>query len=125
MAELLSYMVEKYGLLPNNSFGGRAGRSCTNSLMVNVDWIHKKWREGKLVSGLFLNISGVFPNTVIPALIHNMRKQRIPAELTDWIMRQNDGRTTRLSFDGFKLASFSVRNGVDQGNPLRMPLYGF
>lgn len=37
MAELLSYMVEKFGLLPANSFGGCPGRSCADSLMLNVD----------------------------------------------------------------------------------------
>lgn len=42
MAELLSYMTEKYGLLPDNAFRGRSGRSCADSLMLNVDWIHSK-----------------------------------------------------------------------------------
>lgn len=43
-----------------------------------------------MVSGLFLDISGAFPNTVIPVLIHNMRMRRIPVEFTDWIARQNN-----------------------------------
>ncbi|KZP22588.1 hypothetical protein FIBSPDRAFT_716931, partial [Athelia psychrophila] len=72
-----------------------------------------------------LDISGAFPNAVIPVLIHNMRKRRIPVEFTDWIVRQNEGRKTRLTFDGFKSEVFEVWNGIDQGNPLSMPIYGF
>ncbi|KZP21771.1 hypothetical protein FIBSPDRAFT_740217, partial [Athelia psychrophila] len=54
-----------------------------------------------------------------------MRKRRVPVEFTDWIARQNEGRTTRLTFDGFRSAIFAVQKGIDQGNPLSMPLYGF
>lgn len=54
-----------------------------------------------------------------------MRKRGVPVEFTDWIARQNEGRTTRLIFDGFSSEVFPVHNGMDQGNPLSMPLYGF
>ncbi|KZP26979.1 hypothetical protein FIBSPDRAFT_662264, partial [Athelia psychrophila] len=54
-----------------------------------------------------------------------MRKRGVPVEITDWILRLNTGRTTVLSFDGFVSAAFDVLNGMDQGNPLSMILYGF
>ncbi|KZP19632.1 hypothetical protein FIBSPDRAFT_670094, partial [Athelia psychrophila] len=72
-----------------------------------------------------LDISGAFPNTVIPVLIHNMRRKGVPVEITDWIRRLNKGRTTILSFDGFLSAIFEVYSGLDQGNPLSMILYCF
>ncbi|KZP11271.1 hypothetical protein FIBSPDRAFT_699531, partial [Athelia psychrophila] len=72
-----------------------------------------------------LDISGAFPNTVIPMLVHNMREKGIPVELTDAIMRMNTGRTTQLKFDGFTSAPIPVLSGLDQGNPLSMVLYTF
>lgn len=122
VAELIAYMAEKYNMLPLNTFGGRAARSCADSLMLNVDWIYKKWRQGKVVSGLFLDISGAFPNTVILVLIHNMRKWSVPVEITDWIVWLNEGRTTVLSFNGFMSEVLKVVSGMDQGNPLSMIL---
>ncbi|KZP19083.1 hypothetical protein FIBSPDRAFT_744592, partial [Athelia psychrophila] len=54
-----------------------------------------------------------------------MRKRGVPVEITDWILRLNTGRTTVLSFNRFVSAAFDVLNGMDQGNPLSMILYGF
>lgn len=59
ITELVAYMAKKFNMFPTNSFDGRAARSCADLLMLNVDWIYQKWREGKVVAGLFLDISGV------------------------------------------------------------------
>ncbi|KZP09961.1 hypothetical protein FIBSPDRAFT_699685, partial [Athelia psychrophila] len=72
-----------------------------------------------------LDISGAFPNTVIPVLIHDLRKRGIPVEITNAIERMNEGRTTQLKFDGFTSEPIPVLSGMDQGNPLSMILYVF
>ena len=59
-----SYILETHHLLPSTHFGGRPGRSTTDSLHLLETTIRHAWRQGKVVSALFLNIEGVFPNTV-------------------------------------------------------------
>lgn len=93
--------------------------------MLNVTWIYDRWRQGKVVSGLFLDISGAFPNTVIPVLVHNMRKRGVQVEITDWKIRLNEGHTTVLTFDGYHSEVLQVLSRMDQGNPLSMTLFNF
>ncbi|KZP03026.1 hypothetical protein FIBSPDRAFT_683624, partial [Athelia psychrophila] len=62
-----------------------------------------------------LDVSGAFPNTNIPMLLHDMKKRGIPAEYTDWLARRLDGRRTILHFDGYKSIMREVNNGLEQG----------
>ena len=85
----------------------------------------RKWRKGLVVSGLFFDISGTFPNAVIARVIHNMRWYQIPIEYTQWITRRMAGCKTILTFDDYKSEPFEVSNGLDQGDPLSSVFYGF
>lgn len=67
-----------------------------------------------MVSALFLDITGAFPNVSIPMLLHNMRKRGIPQEYTEWLGRRLDGRKTTLHFDGYKSETRNVNNGLEQ-----------
>jgi len=78
-----------------------------------------------VVSALFLDIQGAFPNTVIPRLVHNLRVRGIPTEYTDWIQRRVQGRKTTLCFDDYRSEPFEVLSGLDQGCPASGPLYIF
>jgi hypothetical protein len=106
-------------------FGARPGKSTGDSLMLAVHWAFNKWRKGLAVSGLFLDISGAFPHTVVTRLVHNMRQRRIPKEYTDWITRRMTGRKTILTFDDFQSEPFEVKGGIDQGDPLSSACYNF
>jgi len=46
----------------------------TDTVHVLVDKIKKAWRKGKVVSILFLDIEGAFPNAVTERLLHNICK---------------------------------------------------
>jgi hypothetical protein len=65
MAEDLSYLMEKHQLIPSTQFRGRAGRMTTDSIHLAVNWIKHQWRQGNVVSALFLDIEGAFPNAVL------------------------------------------------------------
>jgi ribonuclease HI len=125
VSEDLVHMSETHNLLPANHFGGRPGRSTTDSLMLAVHWTFEKWRKGLVVSGLFLDISGAFPNAVIPRVIHNMRRRKIPVEYAEWTKRRMTGRKTVLTFDDYQSEPFEVTNGLDQGDPPSSVFYGF
>ena len=78
-----------------------------------------------MVSVLFLDIEGAFPNAVTDRLIHNMRKRRIPRCYTDFVKKLLTGRETRLRFDDFLSDPIPIDNGVGQGDPISMIVYLF
>jgi Reverse transcriptase (RNA-dependent DNA polymerase) len=85
VAENLSRIVEQHRLLPKNHFGGRPGRSTADAVHYLVDKIHKAWRSNKVVSVLFLDVEGAFPNAVTSRLIHNLKKRRIPTSIVNFV----------------------------------------
>lgn len=44
----------------------------TDAVHTLVNKIKTAWRRGKVVSILFLNVEGAFPNAVTDRLIHNL-----------------------------------------------------
>ena len=101
VAEDISYMVENELLLPANHYGGRPGRMTTDAVHVLVDKVKSAWRRGKVVSILYLDVEGAFPNAVTDRLIHNLRRRRIPTVYVHFIAELLKGRKTRMKFDDF------------------------
>ena len=52
-----------------------------------------------VISALFLDIKGMFPNVVLNWLIHNIRMWRVLSQYTDWIMHKVSRRQMTLIFD--------------------------
>ena len=99
VAEDIVYLTEKYQLLPESHFGGCPGRMTTDAVHLLVHSIKDAWARNKVVSILFLDIQGAFPNAVTARLVHNMRKRKIPEIYTNFITNLLNGRSTRLRFD--------------------------
>ena len=99
IAEDLLHMTEVHGLLPDNHFGCRPGRTTTNLLHYVVKYIKDSWRRNEVVSALFLYVKSAFPSLVLAWLVHNMSMQGVPTEYTEWIMCRVEGLTMTLSFD--------------------------
>ena len=74
VAEQLSQTVEQHHLLPKTHFGGRPGRSTADAVHYLIHKICTAWRTNKVVSVLFLDVEGAFPNAVTAKLIHNLKK---------------------------------------------------
>ena len=123
VAENLSRIVEQHRLLPKNHFGGRPGRSTADAVHYLVDKIHTAWRTNMVVSVLFLDVEGAFPNAVTPRLIHNLKKRRIPTSIVNFVEQLLTNRKTRLKFDDYTSELMSITNGIGQGDPLSMLLY--
>ena len=123
VAEDISRLVEEHQLLPQTHFGGRPGRSTTDALHYLVQQVKEAWRKGRVASVLFLDVEGAFPNAVTARLIHNLKRRRIPSTYVKFIEQLLTGRRTRLKFDDFVSESFSILNGIGQGDPLSMILY--
>lgn len=125
VAERIATLAERHNLLPAHHFGGRQGRTTTDALHCVTQKIKDSWRRGKVVSALFLDIEGAFPNAVTGRLVRNMRRRRIPRKYTTFVENLLRNRRTKLKFDDFTSDFFELSNGIGQGDPLSMILYLF
>lgn len=125
VAETLVYHSMKLNLLPSMHFGGLPGRSTTDALHLVVKFIKDAWRKQEVVSALFLDVKGPFPNVSTTRLIHNMRVKGVPVTYTTWLERKLADCCTTISFDDYTSPPFSVSDGCDQGCPLSVVLYLF
>jgi ribonuclease HI/endonuclease/exonuclease/phosphatase family metal-dependent hydrolase len=123
VAESLSRLVERHHLLPKTHFGGRPGRSTVDAVQYLIHKICSTWRSNKVVSILFLDVEGAFPNAVTARLIHNLKRRRIPTVIVRFVEKLLTGRTTRLKFDDYVSDVINIANGIGQGDPLSMLLY--
>lgn len=76
-----------------------------------------------MVSVLFLDVEGAFPNAVKDRLIHNLKEQRIPTTIVNFITQLLSNRKTKIKFNDHISEVFNIENGIGQGDPLSMILY--
>ena len=88
-----------------------------------MDTIKAAWRRHQVVSVLFLDIEGVFPNAVTPRLLHNLHKRRVPEVYVPFISNMLMGRHTQLQFDDHVSSWIELDNGIGLGDPLSVLLY--
>ena len=125
VADDISRLTERHGLLPQTHFGGRPGRTTTDAVHYLVHKVKEAWEKGQVASALFLDVEGAFPNAVTDRLIHNLRKRRIPLVYVNFVRQLIIGRRTRLKFDDYVSEPMEILNGIGQGDPLSMILYIF
>ncbi len=125
IAEQLTYYTEKYALLPPMHFGGRPARTTTDALHALTYKIKDAWRKRQVVSVLFLDIEGAFPNAVNKRLEHNLRARKVPAKIVKFIHNLLKERYTTLKFDDHISDRIALDNGIGQGDPLSMVLYQY
>src|SRR6266536_5717226 len=113
--EDINHILEKHRLLPPNHFGGRPGRTTTDTIHLLVKFVQDAWRAGEVVSALFLDVKGAFPSVDINLLTVEMRKRGIPEEYTDWIKEKLSGRKTSICFDDFRSDPMEIFAGLDKG----------
>lgn len=106
-------------------FGGRPRRTTTDSLHLLTRTIKDSWRKHEVVSVLYLDTAGAFPNAVPETLYRNLRKQRVPEGYIRFVRNMLTGRTTHIRFDDYQSDRFPVNNGFGQGDPLSMISYLF
>jgi hypothetical protein len=99
IAEQVLNLLEQHKLLPKTHFGGWPGWTTTNSLHLLEVTVKNAWWSGKVASILFLDIEGVFPNTVMDQLAHNMKKRRLPPEIVNFTTHMLTGWWMQLEFN--------------------------
>ena len=124
-ARHISYLAEKHSLLPPTQFGGRPGRNTTDAMLLVMHKIKDMWRRGKMVAALFLDIQGIFSNTIKDQLIHNMQMQQVPDCFINIVNLSLTGHTMCLKFNDYVSEPIPLNNGTTQGNPSSMLYYSF
>lgn len=123
VARAVEHNMEILGLYPEHHFGGRAGRTTTDSLHLLTKTVKDVWRTRKAASILFLDIEAAFPSATPEQLYDKMGWMGIPAQIIQWMDWKMMGRRTQISFDDFTSELFEITSGIDQGFPLSIFLY--
>src|SRR5438046_6341901 len=92
-------------------------------MLILTESIYQAWKKGEIFSAILMDVSGAFNNVHHERLIHNMRKRRIPVEITQWVLSFLSNRTTQMRFNGITTSPIPTPTGIPQGSPLSPILY--
>lgn len=119
----LAHWADTNQVLAQGHVGGRRQHSVEDAFVILTSWIHHKWREGKIVSGLFLDVKSAYPSVHKKRLIHSLTTKTCPDYLVRQIETFLEGRTTDLRLQDYLSIRFDVEDGLPQGSPLSVILY--
>ncbi|MBW0492181.1 hypothetical protein O181_031896 [Austropuccinia psidii MF-1] len=117
------YWAEQSNALHQGHVGGRPGRCINDALTMLSTWVHHKWREKKVVIGIFLDVKSAYPTVYKERLIHSLRTKDCPTYLCLIITSFLTDRTMRLRLGQYISQCFPIPNGLPQGSPLLVTLY--
>ncbi|MBW0530889.1 hypothetical protein O181_070604 [Austropuccinia psidii MF-1] len=119
----LTYWAHNNNTIHLGHVGGRPGRSINNAFVTLTSWIYHKWREGKMIMGIFLDVKSAYPSVNKDRLIHTLKKKGCPPYLRSIISSFLSEQKTSLKLDKFTSQKFQIPNGLHQGSPLSVTLY--
>ncbi|PLW35910.1 hypothetical protein PCANC_17902 [Puccinia coronata f. sp. avenae] len=123
LANRLTFWAESRKALPEGHSGGRRGKGCKDAMMALTMWVRRKWREGYVVTALFLNVKSAYPSVHPWRLVHSLRQKGRPAYLWRIITAFLEDQTTCLRLADYLSAEFHIDQGLPQGCPLSVMLY--
>lgn len=123
LAKRITYWAETNKRLAHGHMGGRRQHNVDDAFVILTSWIHQKWREGKVVTGLFLDVKSAYPSVNKQRLINILQDGGCPAYLSKQIDTYLDRRTNRLRLQDFLSDEFEIEDGLPQGSPLSVILY--
>src|SRR5882762_9395975 len=106
-------------------FRGCPGCTTMDVVHLLAQTIKHAWHNGKVVSALFLDIEGAFPNATMEHLLHNMRKRGLPHNFIHYMRLLLKNCQTALCFDGYISTPIPIDNKIRQGDPGSMPGFNF
>lgn len=123
LSKRLTYWAERMGAIAPGHMGGRRLRSTEDAGISLVTWIKLKWRQGLIVTGLFLDVKSAFPSVHTTRLWYTLKKKGCPVYLRKIILAFLTNRSTKLRMQDFLSDSFDIENGLPQRSPLSPILY--
>ena len=127
MAEKITYLADKFQLLPETQMGARRGKSTETALELLTEQVHSVWGQGrdKMATLLSMDVAGAFDTVSHQRLIHNLKKRKIPVWIINWVESFLTDRKTTLAIYSQITNMFAVRTGIPQGSPVSPILYLF
>lgn len=126
IAEQILYLVENHGLLPNNHFGARKGRSTTHALTILQEKIYCAWKERKVLSLINFDIKGAFNGVSHSRLVERLRHRGISEMLVKWVASFCADRSAAILVNGTLSTTRTLPPaGTPQGSPLSPILFFF
>ena len=126
VAERISYLSEKHGLLPRTHFGARRRRSAVQALVYLQEAAYDAWRENKTLSLVSFDVKGAFNNVAKGLELERLRKRRIPEALVRWIDNFCTDRVAYIIVNGTTSARVKLPgSGIPQGSPLSPAIFLF
>jgi ribonuclease HI len=123
LARRLTAWAEQAGVIAEGHFGGRKGSGTEDALFAFEHWVKSKWREGKVVAALFLDVKSAYPSVHPTRLIDYLFRLRCPTYLVLIIANFLKDRATTIRLDDFTSKAFPIQIGLPQGSPLSVILY--
>jgi ribonuclease HI len=126
IAERISYMVEKHGLLPKNHFGARKRRSAEQAVTLLQEQIYKAWRAGRVLSLISFDVQGAYNGVYDERLLQRLRARGIPTDIVNWVRAFCSHRTATIVVNGQTSRPCDLpQAGLPQGSPLSPVLFLF
>lgn len=119
----IAHWAETNKAIAHGHMGGRRQHSTDDAFVILTSWVHQKWREGKIVSGLFLDVKSAYPSVHKTRLLHILRQKKCPTYIIQQIQGFLDDQTTNLRLQDFLSEKFSIEDGLPQGSPISVILY--
>jgi hypothetical protein len=120
----LSYLTEKYNLLPNNHFGARKRRSTVQALATIQEHIWEAWKHKKILSLISFDVKGAFNGVAKEPLRKRLQERQIPETLVRWIMDFCSNREASVTVNSDTSDPISLpQAGLPQGSPVSPILF--
>jgi exonuclease III len=127
IAKRLSFLAERYHLLPDQQMGARKNRSVETALDTIIEAVHTVWGQSKdnVASLLSLDAMGAFDRVTHPRLLHNLRQRKIPETYVHWIASFLTERATSIVIGDQESPVQPAETGIPQGSPISPVLFLF
>ncbi|KAI7948635.1 hypothetical protein MJO29_010300 [Puccinia striiformis f. sp. tritici] len=123
IADRLTFWAESNDILPEGHVGGRRGKCGEDAMVALTSWVRRKWREGKVVTALFLDVKSAYPSVHPKRLVSLLRQKGCPTYLWKIIAAFLSDRSTKLRLADYLSDTFQIAQGLPQGSPLSVILY--
>ena len=125
LAHRLSFLADRFKLLPHTHIGCRPGRSTEDGIIAIEEYTKHEWRKGNVIGALLVDVKNAFPSVSHPRLLHNLRDRRIPEPLVALTESFLTNRCTNIRCSDYTSDPLEATVGIPQGSPISGILYLF